>query len=83
VDECERLPRTRWRHAPTVAQARHQRWGPVRRGIHSSTFRLNVSAFCGMRVCIVGLLMGCLVGVRGYQGRVIRMFLCQKRLRLN
>jgi hypothetical protein len=32
------------------------------RGLHSSTFRLNVSAFCG----IGGVSRGCLVGVRGF-----------------
>jgi hypothetical protein len=34
---------------------------PLARGIHSSTFRLNVSAFCG----IGGAFMGCLEGVKG------------------
>jgi len=41
----------------------------VGRGLHSSTFRLNVSAFCGRGVhvgVVWGLCRGCLGGVRGY-----------------
>jgi len=35
------------------------------RGLHSSTFQLNVSAFCGIEGAL-GLLRGCLGGVHGY-----------------
>jgi len=35
------------------------------RGLHASTFRLNVSAFYGKGV-LWGLFRGCLGGVRGY-----------------
>jgi hypothetical protein len=35
------------------------------RGLHSSTFRLNFSAFCGIEVH-QGLFRGCLGGVRGF-----------------
>ena len=37
---------------------------PLCRGLHSSAFRLNVSAFCG----IGGAFRGCLRGVRGVPG---------------
>jgi len=39
---------------------------PVPRGLHSSTFRLNLSAFCG----IGGTFRGCLGGVQGVIGGV-------------
>jgi hypothetical protein len=52
------------------------------RGSHSSTFRLNLSAFCGKG----GALGGCLGGVQGVSG-VIRAWLgcvlCPKWLRLS
>ena len=41
------------------------------RGLHSSTFRLNLSAFRGIGVhlgVIYGVSRGCLGGVRGYEG---------------
>jgi hypothetical protein len=46
---------------------------PPTRGLHSSTFRLNVSAFCGIRGCIYELFFGCLAGGRGHQG-VFRVY---------
>jgi len=41
---------------------------PRRRGLHSSTFRLNVSAFCGIGVLlgvVQGAFRGCSEGVQG------------------
>ena len=41
------------------------------RGLHSSTFRLNVSSLCGIRGAFRGCLggvYGVLWGIRGYQG---------------
>ena len=55
---------------------------PRSRGLHSSTFRLNVSAFCGIGVasrgCLGGVqkVLGGGRGVRGCSG-------CMKRLRLS
>ena len=53
--------------------------GAPGRGLPSSTFRLNVGAFCGIggacRGCLGGV-MGMLWGIRGCLG-------CQKRLRLS
>jgi len=40
------------------------------RGLHSSTFRVNLSAFCG----IGGALRGCLGGVRGLPGAIKGVF---------
>jgi len=58
---------------------------PMSRSLHSSTFRLNLSTFCGMGVH-VGMFRGCLGGVRGLL-RSIRgcsgCILCQKRPRLS
>ena len=52
------------------------------RGLHSSTFRLNVSALCEMGVHL-GLFIGCFrrifAGIRGCLGCI----LCQKRLKLS
>ena len=52
------------------------------RGLHSSTFQLNLSAFCGIgdafRDCLGGVL-GVRGDIRGQFGRL----LCQKRLRLS
>ena len=52
------------------------------RGLHSSTFRLNVSAFCGIGGAFKGCLGGVqevLGGIRGCSGCI----LCQERLRLS
>jgi hypothetical protein len=38
------------------------------RGLHSSTFRLNVNGFLWDRGCIQELFRGCLAGLRAYQG---------------
>jgi hypothetical protein len=51
---------------------------PMARGLHSSTFRLNVSAFCGIGCAR----KGCLWGVMGYYG-VFRVYFSHKRLRLS
>ena len=51
--------------APPAGEVPRRR--PVARGLHSSTFRLNVSAFCG----IGGVSRGCLEGVWEVMG-VIR-----------
>ena len=54
---------------------------PPTRGLHSSTVRLNLSAFCGLGVA----LRGCLRGVYGVLGAIrtwLGCILCQKRLRL-
>jgi hypothetical protein len=52
------------------------------RGLHSSAFRLNVSAFCGIggasRGCL-GVVYEVLGGIRGCLGCT----LCHKRLRLS
>jgi len=40
----------------------------VGRGLHSSTFRLNVSALCGIRGAFRGCLRGWVGGVREYDG---------------
>jgi len=60
--------------------------GPYRgytgRGLPSSTFRLNLSAFCGIGGAIRGYqgvvqeVLGAIMGCSGY-------ILCQKRLRLS
>ena len=46
------------------AARRHRHAGVPGRGLHSFTFRLNVSALCG----IGGAYRGCLRGVMGYLG---------------
>ena len=59
----------------------HQQGVPGR-GLHSSTFRLNVSAFCGIR----GACWGCLGGDQDVSGGMrgcLGCILCQKRLRLS
>ena len=33
----------------TMEKGRRERWEEDGRGLHSSTFRLNVSTFCGIR----------------------------------
>jgi len=55
LENPERSDRRRRRNAVHVAN-------PAARGLHSFTFQLNVSAFCG----IGGVLRGCLGGVSGY-----------------
>ena len=64
------------------ASAAQQQLDKVGRGLHSSTFQLNVSAFCG----IGGAFMGwsgdayeVLGGIRGCSG----CYLCQKRLNVS
>ena len=55
---------------------------PSSRDLHSSTFRLNVSAFCGKGAAIRGGLeavYGVVGGISGCLGHL----LCQKRLRLS
>ena len=54
-----------------VRRKAHRVHGPVVRGLHSSTSRLNLSAFVG----IGGAFRGCLGGVRGYQG-VFKLRIC-------
>ena len=49
------------------------------RGLHSSTFQLNLSAFSG----IGGAFRGCLRGVQGVVKGYSGLILCQKRLRLS
>ena len=53
------------------------------RGLHSSTFRLNVSPLWeiggAVRGCFIGGVEGVLWGIRGCLGCI----LCQKRLRLS
>jgi len=54
----------------------------VGRGSHSSTFQLNVSAFCGIGVSF----RGCKGGVKQVTGGIrgfIGCILCKKRLRLS
>jgi len=52
---------------------------PPGRGLHSPTFRLNVSALCGiggaLRVCLGGA-QGMLGGISGVSGGVYGVFLC-------
>ena len=68
--------------APSV-EAFFARQAPATgRGLHSSTFRLNLSAFCK----IGGAFRGCRGGVWEISGRVRGCFgciLCQERLRLS
>jgi hypothetical protein len=52
------------------------------RGLHSSTFRLNVSAFCGIGGAIRGyrgIVRGALGVMMGFSGGIW----CQKQLRLS
>ena len=39
---------TSWAHGMRMSMTKLVEW-PVGRGLHSSTFRLNVSTFCGIR----------------------------------
>jgi hypothetical protein len=52
------------------------------RGLHSSTFRLNVSALCGIGGAFRGCL-GVVYGVSGGIGGRLGCISCQKRLRLS
>jgi len=52
------------------------------RGLHSSTFRLNVSAFCGIGGALRGYSRGVYEVVGGKRG-CLRRILCKKRLRLS
>jgi len=69
----------------TRATVRHTLRGenpPGVRGLHSSTFQLNLSAFYG----IGGARRGCVARVKGVLGvfRVYRVFcVCQTRLKLS
>ena len=61
---------------------------PITRGLHSSTFQLNIRAFCGIGVavkrCVGGVQAGVKAGVKGLlEGIGARVFFCQKRLRLS
>jgi hypothetical protein len=54
--------------------------------LHSSTFRFNLSAFCGIGGAFSGYLGGIAWGIRGYLGDIwgcLGCVLCQKRLRLS
>jgi len=53
------------------------------RGLHSSTFRLNVSAFYGIGSAFRGCFTGGVQGVSGGLRGCPRCVLCQKRLRLS
>ena len=50
------------------------------RGLHSSAFQLNVSAFCGSAF---GSFWGVVCGVLRCMRRCLGCILCQKRLRLS
>ena len=59
MHECKPLPRARSERRPDT------------RGLHSSTFRLNVSAFCGIGGAFwdcLGAAYGVLRGIGGYYG---------------
>ena len=59
---------------------------PSSRGLHSSAFRLNLSAFCGIEGGVRGCLGGVRASVKGFFGGIrgrLRYVLCQKRLRLS
>jgi len=58
VDECNALPST------CIPCSTELPYHPPYRGLHSFTFRLNVSAFCGTG----GAFRGCSGGVQGYYG---------------
>jgi len=61
----------------------HVRWrGPPGRGLHSSTFRLNVSALCGIRGPCRGCVGGACVLLGGNRG-CVGCISCQKQLRLS
>jgi len=62
-------------YVPTMRQAGG-------RGLHSSSFRLNVSALCGIGAAFRGCLGGVSGVIRGIRG-VQSEFLFQKRLRLS
>jgi len=55
---------------------------PAGRGLHSSTFRLNVSGFCGIGGAYRGRMGGVYGGLGGIRG-CIECIVCQKRLRLS
>jgi len=59
-----------------------QRARPEARGLHSSTFQLNVSAFYSIGGALRGCLGSVLVVVGDYRG-YLGCILCQKRLRLS
>ena len=42
-----------WRGPRSHSRAGHEEWRGLTRGLHSSTFRLNVSTFCGV-FCVCG-----------------------------
>ena len=51
---------------------------PLGRGLHSSTFRLSFSIFCGIGFAF----SGCLKGVSGCSRGDLRCYLCHQLLRL-
>ena len=74
---------------PTGSRAPARTATPPGRGLHSFTFQINVSAFCGIggasKGCL-GAIEGVLWGVRGDKGPLWGeqdVFLFQKRLRLS
>jgi len=70
--------------AEGIAEARSGRRG-VGRGLHSSTFRLNLSALCGMWVhagVVEGVFRRCQGVIRIIRG-CLGCISCQKRLRLS
>jgi len=80
VDECKALPGTSMTAAPSLAKRCDSLptvvvlpppLTPTTRGLHSSTFRLNLSAFCGIEVCLgiaQGVFRRCQGGIKEYQG---------------
>ena len=67
MEECEPKPAMRGEEASSAASSFSMVFLPVPRGAHSSTFQLNVSAFCGIGSAIrgCGLFRGCVGGVMG------------------
>jgi hypothetical protein len=62
-------PRATPRRTATAAPAAPRK-SPRTRGLHSFTSQLNVSAFCGIGVCVEGLSRGYVGVVRGCSGLV-------------
>ena len=84
MDEREPLPSGADARSPRVTVVPRSSWetGHLGRGLHSSTSRLSVSAFCGLG----GEFRGSLGGVQkvsGMFGGVLGCMFCQKRLRLS
>jgi hypothetical protein len=72
-------------HAPGGARAAEAGGArPTRRGLHSSTFQLNVSTFCGIKVAFGGCSGGVRVvlgGNRGWPGSVFVSEAAQVKLK--